>query len=113
MYNSILGVLAHLAQVQAVYIALITGTDRPRVTPTSLDAVAAVITAAGPRLVELSHTDLSRPFHIPWFERDFEVGQGLRQVLTHSIQHRADINQWLPVLGHESVGLDYVDWLLR
>jgi uncharacterized damage-inducible protein DinB len=112
MYNTILGVLAHVAQVEAVYGALILGEDRPRVTPTSLDVVATALIAAGARLVELADTDLSRRFHIPWFERDVEVGQGLRQALTHSIHHRADINQWLPLFGHESADLDYMDWLL-
>jgi uncharacterized damage-inducible protein DinB len=33
-------------------------------------------------------------------------------VLTHSANHRADINQWLPQFGVESARLDYIDLAL-
>jgi hypothetical protein len=33
---------------------------------------------------------------------------GLRQVLTHSANHRADVNQWLPRFGVDSASVDYI-----
>ncbi len=40
------------------------------------------------------------------------VFQGLGQVLTHSINHRADINQWLPRFGVDSIDNSYIDLVL-
>ena len=53
-----------------------------------------------------------RRVRIPWFERDFSVPQCLRQVLTHSANHRADVNGWLPLFGVESTDQDYIDLAL-
>lgn len=36
----------------------------------------------------------------------------LGQVLTHSINHRADINQWLPRFGVASTQQDYINLVL-
>jgi uncharacterized damage-inducible protein DinB len=36
------------------------------------------------------------------------VAAGPRQVLTHSANHRADVNQWLPRFGVESAIVDYI-----
>jgi len=33
-------------------------------------------------------------------------------VLTHSANHRADVNQWLPWLGVESTDQDYMNLVL-
>lgn len=111
MYDSILGVLAHIAQVQIGYVGLMTAAERRLVERDSIEEIAAIMERAGAGLVELAGGDLERSFHIPWFERDFTVAQGLRQVLTHSIHHRADINGWLPGFGVESLELDYIDWV--
>jgi hypothetical protein len=62
--------------------------------------------------VEARSRPLVEGVAIPWFERDFTVAQCLRQVLTHSANHRADINQWLPRFGIESTDVDYIDLAL-
>ena len=38
--------------------------------------------------------------------------QCLRQVLTHSANHRADVNGWLPRFGVDSTDQDYIDLVL-
>jgi uncharacterized damage-inducible protein DinB len=112
MYNTIVGVLAHLAAVELGYLCLMR--SQPFEPPSSsLDGVEHALEEAGAGLVEVAQTTLpDATFHIPWFDADFTVAQGLRQVLTHSINHRADVNQWLPSFGLESTRLDYIDLVL-
>src|SRR6266545_1477756 len=110
MYNSVLGVLAHLTQVEFVYLRMVSGQPPERLSQDlTLEQLATVLEETGAGLLEAART---RPpddrVHIPWFERDFATSQCLRQVLTHSINHRADINQWLPRFGVESAALDYI-----
>lgn len=115
MYRSILGVLRHLAQVELGYLLLIRGESSEWMTtgPWNLPQIEQVLGTTGSGLVEVARTSVAdATFHIPWFERDFTVFQGLGQVLTHSINHRADINQWLPRFGVDSTQLDYINLVL-
>ena len=108
MYDSILGVVTHLAAVEAAYLALMRS-EPFEPSETGLDAVEASLARSGRGLVELAATGaLDRSFHIPWFGCDFPVATGLRQVLTHSANHRADVNQWLPRFGVESANGEYI-----
>jgi uncharacterized damage-inducible protein DinB len=113
MYDSIEEVLSHLAMVEIVYLHMIREEPyerRPRMT---LEQVEQVLAETGVGLVEAART---RPpeqrVHIPWFERDFPVPVCLRQVLTHSSNHRADVNQWLPRFGVDSAPVDYINLAL-
>ncbi len=114
MYGSVLGVLRHLAQVEFVYLRMVRGQGPERLSQDlTLDGVERVLAETGAGLVEEARSrSPEQRVHIPWFERDFSVPQCLRQVLTHSVNHRADINQWLPRFGVESVDLDYIDLAL-
>jgi uncharacterized damage-inducible protein DinB len=114
MYNSVAGVLTHLAVVEAGYLGLIRSRTFQRPEGTlPLDEVGRWLERSGAELVEVAESaSLDETFHIPWFKRDFTVAQGLRQVLTHSINHRADVNQWLPRFGLESTDQDYIDLVL-
>lgn len=108
MYESILGVLTHLAAVESAYLSLMRA-ESFEPAEVGLDAVEQVLAHTGRALVELAETmPLDSTFHIPWFARDFTVATGLRQVLTHSGNHRADVNQWLPRFGVESADVDYI-----
>jgi uncharacterized damage-inducible protein DinB len=113
MYRTILGVLRHLAQVEFAYLSLMRSQslDRGEFTaPWGLDQVEDVLWKTGPGLVEVARSATpDATFHIPWFQRDFTILQGLGQVLTHSINHRADVNQWLPRFGVDSTDQDYID----
>jgi uncharacterized damage-inducible protein DinB len=114
MYNSVLGVLRHLAWVEFIYVAMIRGdvVERPA-QPWSLDEAKETLAGTGQALVEIARSfPGDATFHIPWFERDVTVFQGLGQVLTHSMNHRADINQWLPRFGVESIDDSYIDLVL-
>jgi uncharacterized damage-inducible protein DinB len=114
MYGTILGVLAHLAQVEAVYLAMMRDGAAIQPSADTLAETEEVLERTDAGLVELAGSaDPGATFHVPWFGRDFTVPQGLRQVLTHSANHRADINQWLPWFGVDSTRQDYVLWVLE
>ena len=116
MYGSILGVLRHMTQTEFAYLALMRREtlDRSDFLGTwNLEEIDDVLARTGTGLVELARsTAPDATFYIPWFERDFTVFQGLGQVLTHSINHRADINQWLPRFGVESTEQSYINLVL-
>ena len=114
MYDSIRGVLWHLAQVEFVYLRMIRGLGPDRLSrDLALDEIAAALADSGAGLVaEAASRSPEERVHIPWFERDFAVPQCLRQVLTHSANHRADVNGWLPRFGVESTDQDYIDLAL-
>ena len=114
MYRSILGVLGHLAWVEFVYVRLMRSEphERPAQPPT-FEQVAAMLEETGPALVALARSaPPDARVRIPWFEREFALAECLRQVLTHSINHRADVNGWLPRFGVESTDQDYIDLVL-
>lgn len=114
MYNSILGVLGHLAQVEFVYLRLVRGLAPERLgTDLTLEQIGAVLADTGAGLVEEARSrSPEQRVPIPWFDRDFSVPQCLRQVLTHSAIHRADVNGWLPRFGVESTDQSYIDLAL-
>lgn len=114
MYGSVRGVLWHLAQVEFVYLRLIRGLPPERLSrELTVDQIEAVLAESGAGLVEEARSrSPEERVHIPWFERDFAVAQCLRQVLTHSANHRADINGWLPRFGVASTDQDYIDLAL-
>jgi uncharacterized damage-inducible protein DinB len=108
MYDSVLRVLVHFAAVEAAYLSLMRS-ESFEPGESSLESVERSLAHSGRGLVELAASEpLDRTFHIPWFGRDFPLATGLRQVLTHSANHRADVNQWLPRFGVESANLDYI-----
>jgi uncharacterized damage-inducible protein DinB len=112
MYDSILGVLTHYAAVEAAYLSLMRS-ESFEPGDSSLDSVEQSLADSGRGLVELAATaPMDSSFHIPWFGRDFSLATGLRQVLTHSANHRADVNQWLPRFGLESAEISYIDLAL-
>ncbi len=67
MYNSVLGVLRHLAWVEFVYVALIRGVEVERpAQPWSLDQAKEALAGTGEALVEIARTiPGDATFHIP------------------------------------------------
>jgi uncharacterized damage-inducible protein DinB len=109
MYGTIVGVLSHLAMVEVGYLAMMRKEPFDPSEGRSLEMVEESLRRSADGLVELAESaPLDATFFIPWFDRDFTVAQGLRQVLTHSGNHRADVNQWLPRFGVESTLQDYI-----
>ena len=112
--GSTLDLLGHLAQVEAAFLALMTGEERPQREDRPYDEVKALLVrnAAGyvsalPRL----YRRLGDNFEVPWFGRSFTIEQALTQVATHSVQHRAGIAAGIARAGLEAPDLDYIIWL--
>ena len=109
-----LGLLEHLAQVQANFLGIMTGAGRPpREDGRNFELIAALVRstddgflAALPAL----ETRLQDEFELPWFGRSFTVEQGLTQVATHSVQHRAGISAGIARAGLKPADLDYIIW---
>lgn len=113
-YESIMGLLHHIDQVERAYLRLMGGRQVPE-PPETVDGYLQSADAAGDSFVgftkDIDTPALDRMFSIPWFERDFAVRDGLFQVLAHSIEHRADIAHFLSRLGHETPPIDYIAWV--
>jgi uncharacterized damage-inducible protein DinB len=61
------------------------------------------------RLLESSTPQtLAAPLNMPWFTVQLTAREGLRQVLTHSAQHRSQVLSWLSAQGTPTPDLDYV-----
>ncbi len=114
MYETIRGVLVHTAQVELSYLRMIRDEPRQQLSwELPLDEIERLLEETDAGLVEAARTaSPERWVRIPWFDRDFTVPQMLRQVLTHSANHRADVNGWLPRFGLESTDQDYIDLVL-
>ena len=112
--GSVLELLGHAAQTEAAFLGLMTGaTERPiRVTEYPQIRGRLLANSAGylTAMPQFS-TRLSERFLVPWFEREFTIEQGLLQVATHSVQHRAGICAGIARAGREAPGLDYIQWL--
>ena len=114
MYETVRGMLIHLAQVEFGYLRMIRGEPREQLSwELPLDEIARLLEETDAGLIDEARTATAdRRVRIPWFERDFTVPQMLRQVLTHSANHRADVNGWLPRFGVDSTDQDYIDLAL-
>jgi len=113
-YQPILDLWGHMNEVERGYLKLMGATSPPEPAHEmeaylqSADACReAFIAFAG----SLDDAGMEWMFNIPWFERDFTIADGLFQVITHSIEHRADIAHFLGRLGHETPPIDYIVWI--
>jgi uncharacterized damage-inducible protein DinB len=112
--GSVVGLLDHTAKTAAMFLGLMTGTPKLHNGSEDLATIRAAFAtleekyaAAMPDLV----ADSQRRFTLTWAQREFTVEQGLLQVVTHSVQHRAGICAGIARAGRETPGLDYVQWL--
>ncbi|MEO8541205.1 MAG: DinB family protein [bacterium] len=113
--GSALALLDHLALTEAAFLALMTGQGRPpRENDRPYDDVRKGLRATDTGFIaavpELE-TRLGEPFDVPWFGRQFTIEQGLLQVATHSVQHRAGIAAGIARAGGKIEELDYIMWL--
>ena len=112
-----LELLDHMAVVQSAFLGLMTGAGRPPRTGdrpyievrdalrSSSDGFIAALPKLEPRLAET--------FEVPWFGRSFTIEQGLTQVATHSVQHRAGVAAGVAHAGGAVENLDYIAWLSK
>lgn len=121
LFESVLRTAQHLAQVEAVYLGFVGGSAGTSTSPRDWvamgieevrTAVEEIDRAYLTFVTNLDAEVLERKFFVPWFEREFAVGDGLLQVVTHSCEHRADLASALNRLGVETPPIDYVARLL-
>jgi len=113
-YESILGLWRHIEQVERVYLGLMGVAKRPE--PASelegcLDSLARADSIYADFYDNADDSVFERNFHVPWFERDFRMADGLFQVLSHSIEHRADVAHFLSRFGYETPPIDYIAYV--
>ncbi len=109
-----IGLLEHLAQVQANFFGIMTGSGRPpREEGRPYDAIAALVRQTDEGFLDALpslEARLEDRFELPWFGRTFTIEQGLIQVATHSVQHRAGISAGIARAGLKLADLDYIIW---
>jgi uncharacterized damage-inducible protein DinB len=113
-YQPILELWWHINQVERAYLRMTGGTElgEPEDTLEGLLGSSEAVREGFVAHVDgLADVEFEKTFHVPWFGREFAVADGLFQVLAHSIEHRADIAQFLSRLGHETPPIDYVIWI--
>jgi uncharacterized damage-inducible protein DinB len=115
-YDSVLGILNHLVQVENAFLEL-AHERTPRWAPLDdLDTLKAECARIDQAYIDyassIDSTDAeSKRFLVPWFGFEITAVDGLIQPLTHSHKHRADVSMLLPHLGGEGVEMDFIQWL--
>ena len=112
--GSVLALLDHTARVEQSFLAVMTGGERPARVERTYDEVKAAFEAAATgyeAALPGLESRLGERFQVPWFGREFTIEQGLTQVATHSVQHRAGMCAGIYRAGIEPPGLDYIMWL--
>ena len=116
--DTILGTLTHLATVEYAYLGMLEG--HPPQSRQEVEAWAAhdlswfreQVRDLGDRFVRLLESStpqtLAEPLNVPWFTFRLTARDGLRQILTHSAQHRSQVLSWLSTQGIGTPDLDYV-----
>ena len=115
-YDSVMGILKHLVQVEHSFFELAhgrqphkirveqltdLGTECFRIDRAYMDYVGAL---------DPSEAETKR-FLVPWFGFEISLLEGVLQPLTHSHKHRADISMLLPRIGGAGIEMDLIQWL--
>jgi uncharacterized damage-inducible protein DinB len=116
--DTVFGTLVHLASVEYAYVRMIEGNPPQSLQEVQIWAANELswcqqemreLGARFVRLIESSTPDaLAAALNVPWFTFQLTRREGLRQVLTHSAQHRSQVLSWLSTRGIETPDLDYV-----
>lgn len=107
--------LRHLLEVERGFLGVLRGeSTRPPKPGQELHGLVSYHdeTAAGfeQLVAALDEAALDRSFYVPWWEREFEVRDGLLQVIAHSSQHRAEVASALAKVGVSTGDLDHIGW---
>jgi uncharacterized damage-inducible protein DinB len=116
--DTVTGTLSHLVRVEDVYFAMIERRPRESLGTSEeyaareLDWFSSRIREVGAGYVLLLESSspeaLQFDLEIPWFNFPVSAREGMRQVLTHSAQHRSQVLSWLSAKGVATPDLDYV-----
>ncbi len=94
-------------------LAAVNATERPNA-PSTIAEIVAYADESGAGLIaysaSLDEASAKQSFYVPWWEREFEVQEGLMQVYAHSTQHRSEIAWELAGVGVDTSELDFIVW---
>lgn len=115
-YDSVIGILKHLVQVEHSFFELAHGRAPSRIQiedVTELGAECARIDLTYLEYVRaLDPADAeTKRFLVPWFGFEITLTEGVLQPLTHSHKHRADVSMLLPGLGGAGIEMDLIQWI--
>ncbi|HVE91442.1 MAG TPA: DinB family protein [Actinomycetota bacterium] len=115
-YDSVVGILTHLVQVEHAFFELAHGRAPTRI---QLDGLTPLREECG--RIDRAYVDYAstldpaeadtKCFVVPWFGFEVTLTEGVLQPLTHSHKHRADVSMLLPRLGGAGVEMDLIQWL--
>lgn len=115
-YDSIVGILEHLVQVEHSFFELAHGRQPRKIRTEELEELREecaeidrtyVNYAAGLDPVRAA----TEQFLVPWFGFEITLVEGILQPLTHSHKHRADVSMLLPTFGEAGVEMDLIQWI--
>ncbi|HVF11610.1 MAG TPA: DinB family protein [Actinomycetota bacterium] len=115
-YDSIVGILEHLVQVEHSFFELAHGRQPRKIRTEELEELRGECAEIDRAYVDyVADLDLARAaterFLVPWFGFEITLAEGILQPLTHSHKHRADISMLLPTLGGVGIEMDLIQWI--
>ena len=114
-YDSVIGILKHLVQVEHSFFELAHGRSPQRIETEELSALHEECVSIDrsyvdyTKALDLTNADEQR-FLVPWFAFEITLTEGVLQPMTHSHKHRADVSMLLPRLGGEGIEMDLIQW---
>lgn len=115
-YDSVIGILRHLVQVEHAFFELAHGRPNSRIGEEPLTDLRERCARLDRDYVayarDLDPADAAtKRFLVPWFGFEITLEEGILQPLTHAHKHRADVSMLLPRLGGEGIQMDLIQWL--
>ncbi len=115
-YDSAVGILDHLVQVEHSFFELAHGRQPQRIQYGDLNDLQSVCSNIDHAYLDYIKTlkpqDIdTRRFLVPWFGFEITILEGILQPMTHSHKHRSDVSMLLPLLGGAGIEMDFIQWL--
>jgi len=115
-YESVLGILNHLVQVEHAFLELAHGRKPRRIQLGELAELQTECSRIDRSFIEYAGRlepmeAETKHFLVPWFGFKISLLEGVLQPLTHSHKHRADISMLLPRLGGAGIEMDLIQWI--
>lgn len=115
-YDSVVGILEHLVQVEHSFFELAHGRQPKKVQSDELESLRAECAHIDRSFVDYvgalgAATAEKESFLVPWFGFEVTLVEGVLQPMTHSHKHRADVSMLLPSLGGAGIEMDLIQWI--
>lgn len=115
-YESVIGILNHLVQVEHAFFELAHERKLRQIELEGLADLRAECSRIDQAYIE--YADELQPeraererFLVPWFGFEISLLEGVLQPLTHSHKHRSDVSMLLPLLGGAGIEMDLIQWI--